>query len=354
MPGIPSFQFGRTIPRMPPTCAASARMIDRRYFVRMLAVALTGVPLRAKTANTAAVRHIGFLASGAPLSAASLETMYGAPLRELGWMEGKNLHIERRYAGDSRELLESMASELVRLNVELIIADGTDATLAAKNATSTIPIVIRGSADPVRSGVVSSLAKPGGNVTGYSTLGTAELEKKRIGLLREVLPGVQRIARLDSAISPYYRLVRQEFEQAYRSVGVEPIFVEVAAPRELEGAFAQMRREGAQALVVGGDTMIWDNRARIMDAAVQHALPTAVGSSDFLEAGGLVSYNISLTELRRRGASFIDRILRGAKPADLPIEQPTQFELGINVKTAKALGITVPQSLISRADHVIQ
>ena len=216
---------------------------------------------------TKAVRRIGFLSSGAPLDATLLQQMY-APLRELGWIEGQNLLVERRYSGDKPELLQLLAEELVRLEVELIITDGTDALVAAKNATSTIPIVIRSAGDPVRMGLVASFARPGGNITGYSTMGTADLEKKRVGLLRELLPSMQRVGRLDSSTNIYYRAVREEFEQAYRSVGVTPIFIEIARIADLEGAIAEMVRARALALVVGADNFIWDNRIEVSRTAV--------------------------------------------------------------------------------------
>jgi putative ABC transport system substrate-binding protein len=237
--------------------------------------------------------------------------------------------------------------------VELIVTEGTDATLAAKSATNNIPIVIRSAGDPIRSGLVASLGRPGGNITGYAMIGP-EVSTKGIAMLRELLPGLQRIGVLENSTNPYHRTVRKELEQACRSLSMHPIFVEVAAASELENALAEMVRRRAQALVVAGDNMFYDNRIELMRAALKHGLPTIVGGKILLEAGALISYGASLTELRRRGAAFIDKILRGAKPADLPIEQPTQFELGINLQTAKALGITVPQSPLLRADEVIQ
>ncbi|HEY3178422.1 MAG TPA: ABC transporter substrate-binding protein [Casimicrobiaceae bacterium] len=326
-------------------------MIDRRRFIGTVAYGVAAAPLigRAQTGTT--VRRIGFLASGAPATPALLEEQY-APLRELGWIEGRNLIVERRYA-DRAELFRPLAEELVRLRVELIVTEGTDATLAAKSATNNIPIVIRSAGDPIRSGLVASLGRPGGNITGYAMIGP-EVSTKGIAMLRELLPGLQRIGVLENSTNPYHRTVRKELEQACRSLGMHPIFVEVAAASELENALAEMVRRRAQALVVAGDNMFYDNRIELMRAALKHGLPIIVGGKILLEAGALISYGASLTELRRRGAAFIDKILRGAKPADLPIEQPTQFELGINLQTAKALGITVPQSPLLRADEVIQ
>ena len=207
--------------------------------------------------------------------------------------------------------------------------------------------------DPVRTGLVASLARPGGNITGFSIVGP-ELDAKRLALLRELLPGLQRVGVLENSTNPYFRAVRKEFEQACRSLGLQPIIIEVAAAGELENAIAEMARRRAQALFVQGDDLFSENRVPLMSAALRYALPTLAAGKEMLEAGALVSYAHNDAEQDQRYAAFVDRILRGAKPADLPIEQPTKFELGINLKTAKALGITVPQSLLLRADEVIQ
>jgi putative ABC transport system substrate-binding protein len=274
-------------------------------------------------------------------------------LRERGWIEGQNLLIERRYNNGKAELFRPLAEELVRLKVELIVTQGTPATLAAKNATSTIPIVIWSSADPVLTGLVASLARPGGNITGYSMV-SPELNAKRAALLRELLPGLQRVGVLEIPSNPYSRASREELRQKFLSLGIQSIFVEVAAASELENAVADVARQRGQALIVPDEGLFLENRVELVRAAQKHALPTMVGQKILLEAGALVSYGFSWAERRRRGAYFVDRILRGAKPADLPIEQPTQFELGINLKTAKALGITVPKEMLLRADEVIQ
>jgi putative ABC transport system substrate-binding protein len=309
-------------------------------------------PLAAREKTATTVRRIGVLGSGAQPTPAELLQAY-APLRELGWVEGKNLLVERRYANGRAELLRPFAEELVRLKVELIATNGTDAKLAAKNATTTIPIVIWSAGDPVRTGLVASLARPGGNVTGYSIVST-ELDAKRLALLRELLPTAQRVGVLENSTNPIFRVKRKENEPLYRSLGMQTINVEVAAANELENALAEMARRRAQVLVVAADSLFRANRAPIMSAALRHALPTLVEGRDMLEAGGLLSYAVSLAELNYRHAAFIDKILRGARPADLPIEQPTKFELGINLKTAKALGITIPKTLLLRADEVIQ
>jgi len=233
------------------------------------------------------------------------------------------------------------------------VASGTDAAVAAKEATTRIPIVIFSAGDPVGARLVASLSRPGGNITGFSIL-TTELNVKRLEVLHELLPAAERVGELVNPTNPISRVARKEYEEAYRSLGMQPLFIEVAVASELENAFAELARRQAQALVVSFDNLFNENSVWIMRAAVGHALPTMVGSRDIVEDGGLVSYTFSGAERSRRFAYFIDKILRGAKPADLPIERPTTFELVINLKTAKQLGLTVPQSLLRRADVVIQ
>ncbi len=327
--------------------------MDRRAVIRAISSALVfAAPVAVRAQTEKAVRRIGFLASGAPFPPAVLEQQY-APLRELGWIEGRNLLVERRYTYDRPALLQTYAEELVRLKVDLIVTDGTDATVAAKNATKTIPIVIRWATDPVQTGIVASLSRPGGNITGYCAVGIA-VEEKLLTLLRELMPNLQRAGRLEASTNLGYRAVLGDLQRAYRSIQIEPVFLEITRGSEVEDAILEMMRRRAQALVVGGAPMIYDARAEITGIALKHALPTFGGSRAFVEAGALMSYHDSVDELRRRGAAFIDRILRGANPGDLPIERPTRFELGINLNAAKALRIAVPQSLIVRADYVLQ
>lgn len=323
-------------------------MMDRRTLICVLAAGIVAGPLGARAQT--AVRRIGVLGSGAqPTDLTYLDSH----LRELGWVEGQNLLVERRYANGKAELLRPFAEELVRLKVELIATNGTDATLAAKNATTTIPIVIWSAGDPVRTGLVASLARPGGNITGYSTV-SPELDAKRLALLRELLPAAQRVGVLENSTNPIFAIKRKENEPLYRSLGMQTVIVEVSAVTELENAVAEMARQRAQVLLLAADSLFRVNRALILSAALRYALPTIVEGGDMLKAGGLLSYTFSVEELDHRHAAFIDKILRGARPADLPIEQPTKFELGINLKTAGALGITVPKALLSRADEVIQ
>jgi putative tryptophan/tyrosine transport system substrate-binding protein len=275
-----------------------------------------------------------------------------AQARELGWIEGQNLIVERRYASGKAELLRPYAEELVRLNVEVILTFGTAATIAARNATTRIPIVMVSAADPVRSGLVASLARPGGNITGFSMV-APDLDAKRVALLRELLPTAQRVGVLVNRANPYDEIVREENERMYRSLGLQPIIVYVAAASELENTVAEAAQRRAQALVVSPDSLFNSNGAVIMRNALKHALPTVVADTDVLEAGGLLCLETDDAEVIRVSAYFVDKILRRAKPADLPVQQPTKFVLSINLKTAKALGLTIPQALL-RADKIIE
>jgi putative ABC transport system substrate-binding protein len=316
------------------------RVMDRRTFVGVLAAGIIAVPLAARAQTATTVRRIGVLSGGAPATPAVRQGI-DARLRELGWVEGGNLLIERRYANGRAELLQPLAEELVRLKVEVIATSGTQAAVAAKNATTSIPIVMFGAGDPVRTGLVASLARPDGNITGYSIVST-ELEAKRLALLREVLPAAQRVGVLVNSTNPISAVVQKETEPVYRSLGMQPIIIAVARESELENAVAEIARRRAQALVVGDDALFFGHRVSIMNAALRYGLPTLVEDPEMLKAGAVLSYSVSPSEQYRRYAAFVDKILRGAKPADLPIEQPTQFELGINLKTAKALAMTIP------------
>jgi putative ABC transport system substrate-binding protein len=326
--------------------------MDRRTFIGAVAAGTITTPLAAYAQTATTVRRIGVLSPDAGPTPARIQQLY-APLSELGWTVGKNLLIEQRQANGRAELLQPFAEELVRLKVEIIVTSGTAAALAAKNATTTIPIIMYSAGDPVRAGLVASLSRPGGNITGFSIVST-ELDAKRLSVLRELLPGLQRVGVLENSTNPYFRAAHKEFEQACRSLGLQPIIIEVATAGELENAIAELARRRAQALFVQSDDLFYDNRVALLSAALRYALPTFAAGKPMLEAGALVSYTFTRAEADQRYAAFVDRILRGANPADLPIEQPTKFELGINLKAAKALRITVPQALLSRADEVIQ
>ncbi len=272
-------------------------------------------------------------------------------LRELGYVERKNLVIEYRSADGRDERFAALATELVRLNVDLILTRGTPAALAAKNATGTIPVVITGLADPVGQGIVASLARPGGNITGVSAIVT-ELYAKRVELLRELLPRASRIAALLNMSSPALPPAWKEIETAARSLGIQPQLLDVRKPEDLGPAFDGAVRQRTDVLVVGLDTLTQASQRLIVDLAAKHRLPAVYASMEF--AGGLLVYGVNYPDHYRRAATFADRIFKGTQPGDLPVERPTKFELVINLKTAKALGLTIPPSLLQRADQVIE
>jgi len=327
-------------------------VIDRRTF---LAAAVTG-GLLAKSAAARAqqagrVHRIGFLSLQSGLT--STTEAFHQGLRELGYVEGRNLIIEYRWAARKEERLPELAAELVQLKVEVIVTAAAPTIEAARRATSTIPIVMAAVADPVGSGLVASLARPGGNVTGLTALST-DLAGKRLQLVGELVPKATRVGVLAHHGSSATRLFLEEMRVAAQQMKVQLVIQEVNEAGDLPGAFAAMQRERAQALIVQVTPFSADNAKRVLELGAQHRLPAMYDVRSFVEAGGLVSYGPSLSEMFRRAAFYVDRILKGAKPADLPIEQPTKFELVINLKTAKALGLTIPRSLLGRADEVIE
>src|SRR5262245_2933225 len=320
-----------------------------------LALGLLAAPLAAEAQQTGKVPRIGFLSLTSPSDRPPLLDAFRQRLRELGWVEGQSIVVDYRYAEGRVDRLPDLAAELVRLKVDLIVASaGTQAATAAKNATETIPIVMIAVRDPVGNGLIASLARPGGNVTGVS--GTAGLEwvAKQLELLKETVPKIRRVAILSNPTNAYHQLAIREANVAARSLGVQLQLLEARGPNEFDGAFAAMAKERVGALLVLSDAMLNSHRTRLADLAARSRLPAAYGVGESVEAGGLMSYGPSFLDLFRRGATFVDKILKGAKPADLPVEQPTKFELVINAKTAKALGLTIPPSLLRRADEVIQ
>ena len=274
-------------------------------------------------------------------------------MAELGWVEGKNVAVEYRYAYNRSERLPGLAAELVHLNIDIIVAVGTLGPLAAKRATSTIPIVMTASGDPLGSGLVASLARPGGNVTGMSLM-VPDIGGKRLELLKELLPRLSRVAVLWDAANPYPAIVFKETQAAGQSLGIEIQSLEVRGPDDFDGAFDAMRKRRPDALMTVEDPLTFDYRRRIADFALVEQLPSIFGISEDVAAGGLMSYGANVPGLFRRAAGYVDKILRGAEPADLPVQQPTKFELIINLKTAKALGLQVPATLLARADEVLE
>jgi len=313
---------------------------------------LLGRTLGAKAQSAKRIHRVGALGLGPPLSVQDIQRAW-AYTRKLGWIEGQNLIVERRYADNNEKLLRSYSEELVRLDVEVILTNGTAAAIAAKNATTRIPIVMVASGDPISAGLVASLAKPGGNVTGFSIVST-ELDAKRLALLREALPTVRRVGVLVNPANSTFEIARKANEQVYERLGLQPIVVNAAAASELESAVAEAARRGAQALYVPLDRMFSMNGPLLIGTALRHALPSFVSDGDLARDGALLCLSSDEDQVFQALAYYLDKILRGAKPADLPVQQPTKFVLTLNLKTAKTLGITIPQTLIARADEVIK
>jgi ABC-type uncharacterized transport system substrate-binding protein len=320
----------------------------------VLAVGLTLAPLAAEGQPAAKVYRIGLLGGSTPSSPEAAHVWGGffQGLRELGYVEGQNVAFEGRFYEDRIERLPALAAELVRLQVDVIVAGAAPAPEAAKHTTSTIPIVMANHTDPVGSGLVASLAKPAGNVTGLSMV-SPELRGKQLQLLKEAVPGLTRVAALLNPTVPFYAHEARELEAAARALKVRLQFVEARAPSEITDAFSAATKERAGALIVLSGSMFFAHRARVSELAAKSRLPAMYGLREYAEAGGLMVYGVSVRESFRRAAIYVDKILKGAKPADLPIEQPTKFELVINLKTAKALGLTIPQSILTRADEII-
>ena len=325
-------------------------MDRRRFLLTSLAGAVAG-PLAGEAQPAGKVYRIGMLErTSTTINAANLNG-FRQGLRELGYVEGKDFIIEYRSADGRDERYPGLVTELVGLKVDLILTRGTPATLAAKNASGTIPVVMTSIGDPVGQGIVASLARPGGNVTGLTSVAT-ELYAKRVELLRELVPRAARIAALFHMSNPAVPPQWKEVETAARSLGIQPQLLDVRKREDLGPAFEGAIRQRADALVVGLDTLMQANQRLIVDLAAKRRLPAVYATSEF--AGGLVVYGVNYPERYRRAAGFADKIFKGAKPADLPIEQATKFELVINLKTAKALGLTIPPSLLARADQVIE
>ena len=328
-------------------------MIDRRTFLTGTGVVLLAAPLAAE-AQQAGTRRIGLLETSSPSPARVLlwETLRQR-LRELGYLEGQNIAFEFRFGEGKPDRLTGLAAELAGLKVDVIVTSGTPASLAAKQATRTIPIVMAQLADPVGAGLVASLGRPGGNVTGLTTQ-DADLGGKRLELLLQVVPRVSHLALLIDETSPGTVLIAKGTQAAAASLGLRLQSLGVRDPGELDRAFAAMKEARARALIVESSSMLFTWRERLADLALKNRLPTMFAQRAYAQAGGLMAYAADFSDLFRRAATYVDKILKGAKPADLPVEQPTKFDLVINLKTAKALGLTIPPSLLQRADQVIE
>ena len=327
--------------------------MDRRTFLGALAGGLLAAPLAAEAQQPPKTARIGFMS----LSSGPTPTMDISPgLRELGWIEGQNLAIEYRWAASREDQLPALAVELVRLKVDVIVTSSTQAAQAAKRATTTIPIVATFVADPVGSGLVASLARPGGNITGLTTLATG-LVAKRLELLKAVASGSTRVAVLWQPGAFGERTMRDMMEEtqvAGQTLALQLQFAEARRPDDFEQAFSAMREARAGGLLVFPSSILFEARRSIVAHAAKSRLPAVYPWREGASAGGLMSYSTNFPDMYRRAATYVDKILKGAKPAHLPIEQPTKFELVINLKTAKALGLTIPPSLLQRADQVIE
>jgi putative ABC transport system substrate-binding protein len=325
--------------------------MDRRTFVCSVAGGLLVTPLAARAQQAGKVYRIGILeAIPASQNAANLDALRKG-LREMGYVEGRNLIIEYRSADGRAERFPDLTSELVRLKVDLIVTRGTPAARAAKNATETIPVVMATMGDP--RAIVASFARPGGNITGVTTFST-ELTAKRIELLKELVPNFSRVALLHNMGNPAAPPEWEETKMAARSLGLQAELLDVRSQGDLGRAFELAARQHVDALLIGADGLTQLHQQKIIDLVARNRLPAAYAAREFVEAGGLIAYGVNYPDLYFRFASFVDKIFKGAKPGDLPVEQPAKFELVINLKTAKALGLTIPQSLLLRADEVLQ
>jgi putative ABC transport system substrate-binding protein len=324
-----------------------------KVFGFALCAVLSALCLSAEAQQPAKTPRIGILMSGSPEPRRAVLEAFREGLRDLGYVEGKNIAIEYRYSEGRDERLPELAAELVRLKVDIIVTSGIPPPLAAKKATKTIPIVMGVVGDAIGTGLVDSLARPGGNVTGLTLLGP-ELSGKRLEILKETLPKLSRVAVLLNPENRGTTLYRKEIEVAARSLGVELHLLEASRPNELASALSEPKMGRAQALVTLNDTMFFSQQVQIANLAIKTGLPAMFPESEYVNAGGLMSYGPNLPDLFRRSATYVDKILKGSKPAELPVEQPTKFELVINLKAAKQIGVTIPPNVLARADRVIR
>ncbi len=328
--------------------------MDRRTFVGAVAAALFTSPLAVEAQQAGRIPRIGYLGQNSAESGAHLLVAFRQALGERGWVEGQNIHIEFRYADGKVDRLPALVAELIRLKVDVIVTGSSGTTWAAKDATKSIPIVMAASADALGEGLVTSLAHPGGNITGMTFLAGPEIAGKQLQLLKEVAPATSRVVVLANPTNRAHAGFARVLKATARSLGAQFQFLEAQDPDQIDSAFIAMKREGAAVLLVLTDSVFLGERRRIVDLAARSRLPALYSQREFVDAGGLVSYGPNLLDMFRRAAVPVDKILRGAKPADIPVEQPTKFDLVINLKTAKALGLTIPQSTLLRADEVIQ
>jgi putative ABC transport system substrate-binding protein len=315
-----------------------------------LCAMLFALSFPAEAQQTTKVPRIGFQSAASPSANAARIEAFRQGLRELGYAEGKNILIEYRYAEGKFDRLNEFAAEFVRLKVDVIVTAAPSSTRAAKKATSTIPIVMAYDSDPVGNGFVGSLARPGGNITGLSSL-APEISGKQLELLKEIVPRLSHVAVLRTL---YRAQVLKEMELAAGALGVKLQYLDVVDPKDIETAFQAARKGRADAVLVLASPILESDRTQVADFAAKNRLPTIYHVAEFVEAGGLMSYGVSFIDLYHRAAAYVDKILKGRKPADLPIEQPTKFELVINLNAAKQIGLTIPPNVLARADRVIR
>jgi putative ABC transport system substrate-binding protein len=327
--------------------------MKRREFISLLGGAAAAWPLAAHAQQAGKVWRIGMLdTTSAALNAANLNA-FRQSLQQLGYIEGQNVAIDYRTGNGRTDRFPGLAAELVGLKADVIVTRGTPAALAAKGATGTIPIVMAAVGEPVGTGLVSSIARPGGNITGLSAFFT-ELTAKRIELLRETLPGMDRVSLLDNMSNLSVPAQWEETKKAARALGIEPQLLDVRRPEDLERAFDTASRQGGNSLAVGNDSVVLASRREVVALARKHRLPAIYATREFADAGGLISYGTHYPDLYRRAAIFVDKIFKGARPADLPVEQPTKLEMVVNLKAAKALDLDIPAQVLGRADEVIE
>src|SRR6516162_4001349 len=324
----------------------------RRGLIKSIVCAATAWPLAVRAQQSGKLRTIGFLGQSTRSAESEWDYAFTQRLRELGWIEGRTITIEYRWSEGRAERFDQIAAEFVRLNVDVIVTSGTPQVLAAKQATSDIPIVFATAGNPVGAGLVASLARPGGNVTGLSTQ-SSDTAGKRLELLREVLPNLRRVAILANVSNPFSVLELGEAQAAARALGLEADALEIRRSEDIAPGFEALKGR-VEALYVCTDGLVNANRIRINSSALGARLPTMHGYRDYVEAGGLMSYGPNYPDLFRRTGDYVDKILRGAKPGDIPVELPTKFDLVINLTTAKALGLTIPAPFLLRADEVIE
>lgn len=329
-------------------------MMKRRAFIGGIAWCAATTPRAADAPARSKVYRIGYIQTATEAEQEHLTQAFEQALLELGYAQGRNVVFERRFADGKQERLPDLAAELVRLKVDLIVTGSNPVIAAVKQATATIPVVMATSRDPVGSGFIASLSRPGGNITGMTGDPTPEMQGKRLELLLQAVPRATQVALLWNPLPPGARTYRGEVERAARKLGVNLIAMEARGRSDFEAAFAAMAREGAHALVVLPDPVFFTARKQVVEWATSYRLPAIYHAREVVEQGGLMSYGVNLADQFRRAAGYVDRILKGANPADMPVEQPTRFELVINLSTARALGLTLPQALLLQATEMIR